>query len=108
MSEPSKSEIDKALGIAIRSGKVLFGSNVAIRSALTGRAKMIVIASNCSQDVREKIEQYCKLSNIPLLVYPSSSLDLGSACGKPFMVSALTIRDPGDSNILEFVGGGNV
>lgn len=108
MSKSSKSEIDKALGIAIRSGKVLFGSNVAIKSALTGRAKMIVIASNCSQEIHKKIEQYCKLSNIPLLVYPGSSLDLGSACGKPFMISALTIRDPGDSNILEFVGGENV
>jgi len=108
LSKISKSEIDKALNITIKSGKVLFGSNTAIKSALTGRAKMIVIASNCPQDIREKIEQYCKLSNIPLLVYPGSSLDLGFTCGKPFVVSALTIRDPGDSNILELVGGGNV
>ncbi|MEM2272973.1 MAG: 50S ribosomal protein L30e [Candidatus Bathyarchaeia archaeon] len=108
MNKFSKSEIDKSLSISVRSGKILFGSNIAMKSALTGRAKMIIIASNCPQNIREKIEQYCKLSNIPLLVYPGSSIDLGSACGKPFVVAALTIRDPGDSNILEFVGGGSV
>lgn len=110
MSKPniSRGEIDKALNIAIRSGKVLFGSNTAIKSALTGRAKMIIIASNCPQNIREKIKYYCKLSNVPILLYPGSSLDLGSACGKPFTVAALTIRDPGDSNILELVSGGNV
>lgn len=108
MSKFSKSEIDKSLSIAVRSGKVLFGSNTAMKSALTGRAKMIVIASNCPQNIREKIEKYCKLSSIPLLIYPGSSIDLGSVCGKPFTVAALTIRDPGDSNILEFAGGENV
>lgn len=107
MSKFGKSEIDKAISIAVRSGKILFGSNTAIKSALSGRAKMIVLASNCPKSIRERIEQYCKLSNIPLLVYPGSSIDLGSACGKPFAVAVLTIRDPGDSNILEF-GGGNV
>lgn len=106
MNKSSKSEIDKALSMAVRSGKVLFGSNTAVKSALTGRAKMIVIVSNCPQSMREKIEQYCKLSTIPLLIYPGSSIDLGSVCGKPFAVAALTIRDPGDSNILEIIGGG--
>lgn len=108
LSKISKSEIDKSLSIAIRSGKVLFGSNTAIKSAMTGKVKMIVAASNCPADKLEKIKYYCKLSNIPLLIYPGSSLDLGSACGKPFMVAALTIRDPGDSDILKFAGGGNV
>lgn len=107
-SRVSKGEIDRALSIAVRSGKVLLGSNTALKSALTGRAKLIVIASNCPREVREKIEHYCKLSNIPVLVYPGSGIDLGSACGKPFVVSALTIRDPGDSNILELVGGESV
>ncbi|MEM1586854.1 MAG: 50S ribosomal protein L30e [Candidatus Bathyarchaeia archaeon] len=108
MSKLSKSEIDKALSISVRSGKVLFGSNTAVKSALTGRARMIVVASNCPQTIHEKIEQYCKLSGIPLLIYPGSNIDLGSVCGKPFAVAALTVRDPGDSNILELVGGESV
>jgi hypothetical protein len=28
-------------------------------------------------------------------------LDLAAVCGKPFTISALSIREPGDSEILE-------
>jgi hypothetical protein len=42
-------------------------------------------------------------------------MDLAAACGKPFTVSALSIREPGDSEILKLTetaepdesGGGN-
>jgi len=108
VSKFSKSEIDKSLAIAVKTGKILFGSNLTIKSAMSGKVRLIIIASNCPEDKRERIEYYCKLSNIPLIVYPGSSLDLGSACGKPFLVSALAIRDPGDSDILKFAGGENV
>lgn len=104
MSSFSKSEIDKSLGIAVKTGKILFGSNLTIKNAITGRVKLVIVASNCPKSKREKIEYYCKLSNVPLIIYPGSSLDLGSACGKPFMVAALAIRDPGDSDILKFAG----
>jgi hypothetical protein len=30
-------------------------------------------------------------------------MDLASVCGKPFTISALTIREPGDSEILEII-----
>jgi len=108
LSSFSKSELNRSIAIAVKTGKVLFGSNSTIKSIMSGRARLVVIASNCPKDIREKIEYYCKLSEIPLVVYPGTSLDLGSACGKPFLVSALTIRDPGDSDILKFTGGGNV
>ena len=40
-------DIDKALASAVKTGKVSFGSNVALQNAKTGKAKMIVLASNC-------------------------------------------------------------
>jgi ribosomal protein L30E len=50
-----------------------------------------------------------------MIVYRGSSLDLAATCGKPFIVSALSIREPGDSEILKLTetaeldesGGGN-
>lgn len=98
-------DLDKAIATAVKTGKVLFGSNLALQSARTGRAKLIIVASNCPEEIRRDIEYYCKLSNIPLLTYRGSSLDLASLCGKPFLVAALTIRDPGDSDILKMVEG---
>ncbi|MEM3579120.1 MAG: 50S ribosomal protein L30e [Candidatus Bathyarchaeia archaeon] len=96
-------DINKAIATAVKTGKVYFGSNFAIQSAKTGRAKMIIIASNCPKEIRGDIEHYCKLSNIPLIVYKGTSTDLAMVCGKPFVVSALTIREPGDSEILRLI-----
>jgi len=96
-------DIDKAIATAVKTGKVYFGANFAIQSAKTGRAKMIITASNCPKEIRSDLEYYCKLSKIPLIVYKGSSTDLAMVCGKPFVISALTIREPGDSEILRLV-----
>jgi large subunit ribosomal protein L30e len=94
-------DVDKAIATAVKTGKVSFGANAALQNAKTGKAKMIILAANCPTTIREDIEYYCKLSKIPLMTYKGSSLDLASLCGKPFTVSALSIREPGDSEILE-------
>jgi len=96
-------DIDKAILTAVKTGKVSFGSNSAIQSAKTGKAKVIIVASNCPDEIRKDLEYYCRLSNIPLITYRGSSTDLAAVCGKPFLVSALTIREPGDSEILRLV-----
>jgi large subunit ribosomal protein L30e len=94
-------DVDKAIATVVKTGKVSFGANSALQNAKTGKAKMIILASNCPTTLREDIEYYCKLSNLPLITYKGSSMDLASVCGKPFTISALSIREPGDSEILE-------
>jgi large subunit ribosomal protein L30e len=94
-------DVNKAIATTVKTGKVLFGANNAVKSVKTGKAKLIVLAANCPRRVREDIEYYGKLSAIPVIIYNGTSIDLGAVCGKPFMVSALTIKDPGDSDILK-------
>jgi large subunit ribosomal protein L30e len=94
-------DINKAIATTVKTGKVLFGANNAIKSVKTGRAKLVLLAANCPRRIREDIEYYSKLSAIPVIIYNGTSIDLGAVCGKPFMVSALTVRDPGDSDILK-------
>jgi large subunit ribosomal protein L30e len=94
-------DVDKAIATAVKTGKVSFGANSAIQSAKTGKTKLIILASNCSKNIREDVEYYCKLSNVPLIIYKGSSTDLATVCGKPFILSALSIREPGDSEILK-------
>jgi large subunit ribosomal protein L30e len=93
-------DIDKAISTAVKTGKVTFGANSALQNAKTGKAKMIILAANCPKTIREDIEYYAGLSKVPLITHKSSSLDLAALCGKPFSVSALSIREPGDSEIL--------
>jgi len=94
-------DLDKAIASAVKTGKVSFGANSAIQSAQAGKAKLIVLASNCPKNLSESLEYYCKLSNIPIVTHKGTSLDLGGICGKPFAVSALSIREAGDSEILK-------
>lgn len=101
-------DINKAIATTVRTGKVLFGANKAVKNAKIGKAKIIIVAANCPRKIRGDIEYYCRLSDVPIVIYNGTSIDLGAVCGKPFMVSALTIREPGDSDILKLAEAANV
>jgi len=94
-------DVDKALRITIKSGKIIIGSKRTLEDTKKGRAKLIILASNTPSEISQDVEYYAKLGRVPIYVYPGSSWDLGSVCGKPFMVSTLAITDPGDSDILK-------
>lgn len=93
-------DIDKAIATAVKTGKVTFGANSAVQNAKTGKTKLIILAANCLKNVRGDIEYYGKLSSVPVIIYKGSSMDLADVCDKPFTISALSIREPGDSEIL--------
>jgi len=94
-------DVDKAIATTVKTGKVQFGANKAVESVKLGRAKLIVLASNCPRNMVEDIMNYSRFSNVPVVIYKGTSIDLGAVCGKPFVVSALTVREPGDSDILK-------
>ena len=94
-------DMNKAIASAVKSGKVSFGTNTALQSAKTGKAKMFVLASNIPKDIKEDIQHYSKLSGIPVITYKGTAMDLAEVCNKPFIVLALTIRETGDSEILK-------
>jgi large subunit ribosomal protein L30e len=91
--------------MAINTGRIHLGSKVAIREIRRGRAKMVIVSSNCPVEAKEMIEDYVVFSNIPVLTHSKDSVDLGVLCGKPFPVSTIIINDPGDSKILELTEG---
>ena len=94
-------DVDKAIAAAVKTGKVSYGTTSAVQSAKTGKARMIVLAANCPKDIKEDIEHYSKLSRVPVISYKGASMDLAEVCNKPFIISALTIRETGDSDILK-------
>ena len=99
------SNINQAIRIAYQTGKVTLGTEKTIDIIIKKKAKLIVLAQNSPQDLKEKIDRIARLSEIPVITFKGSSYDLGSACGKPFMVNALAVQKEGDSNILDLVGG---
>jgi large subunit ribosomal protein L30e len=99
--QTSKVDVNKQIGIAVKSGKVELGVKEALDAARFAKGRLLILASNCPAQDRINIVQYAKQSAIPIFDYPGSSVDLGSACLKPFVVAALTIKEPGDSGILK-------
>jgi len=89
--------------MAVKTGKVGFGSKDAITSTGFARAKMIILAKNIREADRDEILHNAGQSEIPVYVFPGSSLDLGAVCEKPFPVSAIVVREPGDSDVLKLV-----
>jgi large subunit ribosomal protein L30e len=95
--------IERELVTAIKTGKVILGSRKTLKYVKLGKAKAVIVASNAPPDIRNDILYYAKLSNIPVYIYPGTSVELGAACGKPFTVASLAILDPGSSRILDLI-----
>ncbi len=98
-------DIGKSIRLAVDTGKVRFGSRDAVKAALNGEAKLIIVAENCPKPVKADIEHYAKMSSIALYAYDGTSIELGSLCGKPFPVAALSVVEAGNSDILDAVKG---
>ena len=94
-------DVDKAIATAVKTGKVSFGANAALQNAKTGKAKLIILAANCPKDIKEQVEYYGKISKVPVMTYKGASMDLAMVCNKLFIISALSIRETGDSEILK-------
>lgn len=94
-------DVNKAIRLAVDTGDVKLGSRDAVKAALNGEAKLIIIAENCPEGVKMDVLQYSKMSGVPNYMFGGSSKELGSLCGKPFPVAAMSVFGAGSSNVLE-------
>lgn len=98
-------DIAKSIQMAVRTGKTILGANESIRAVKHGDVKLVILAANTPSSIRNDIIHYTNLSDpkIPTMDYEGSSLDLGFICGKPYLVSVVSVQQPGDSDILQLV-----
>jgi large subunit ribosomal protein L30e len=89
-------DIAKSLRTAIKDGKVSIGAKNTLKSIKRGDNQLVILASNCPQRFRDKITS----ESISTVNLEMSSVELGSMCGKPFTISALSIIDAGSSDIM--------
>jgi large subunit ribosomal protein L30e len=96
-------DLNKAIRLVVDTGKVELGSDKARKIALMGNAKLIVLANNMPKTTLRDLEHFSRLSNVAIIKFDGTSLELGTICGKPFPVSALTIIEAGNSTILQAI-----
>ncbi len=101
-AETAGSGLARAIRQCVDSGKVEFGTNIGVKSALSGRAKLVVVAQNCPAALLQDVSRFCKLSSVPMLTFEGTSMELGTIAGRPHTIAILVVFDPGNSGIMEF------
>merc|ERR1711976_166997 len=105
--KPKKAQdnFNTRLALTIKSGKYTLGVNSTLKSLRQGKAKLILISNNCPPLKKSEIEYYAMLAKTNVHHYNGDNIDLGTACGKYFRCSVMSIIDAGDSDILSSLSG---
>jgi large subunit ribosomal protein L30e len=96
--------INAQIKLVTKSGKFVLGLKSALKTLRSGKSKLILISNNCPPLRKSEIEYYAMLSKTDVIHYSGGNTALGTACGKFFRVSVLSITDGGDSDILAPAG----
>ena len=94
-------EASKEIRRAVDTGEVLFGVKQAQYALRHGQGKLLVMARNTPLSTQETIRNLTTLGETPLYAFAGTGLELGSVCGKPYVVSTLLIMDEGKSKVLD-------
>eukprot|EP00794_Sanderia_malayensis_P011874 gene11874-13106_t len=92
--------INTRLALVMKSGKYTLGYRSTLKTLRQGKAKLVIISANTPQLRKSEIEYYAMLAKTGVHHYTGNNIELGTACGKYFRVSVLSITDPGDSDII--------
>ncbi len=95
-------DLNTSIRMAVDTGKTILGSDKTKKLAMLGEPKLIIVAKNCPLHVKQDILHYALLSKVKFIEFQGTSVELGVVCGKPFSISALSIMEPGNSDILNF------
>ncbi|MFH0710969.1 MAG: 50S ribosomal protein L30e [Candidatus Aenigmatarchaeota archaeon] len=77
---------------AVKNDKAVLGYRRSIKFIKLNAPKLIVIANNMPQNLRNEIEHNAKVSDVKVEIFNGTSTELGIICSKPFPVSALVIK----------------
>lgn len=84
--------MSEELRTALEEKNIVIGTRQSIKYLKLKKAKLIVIASNCPENIRNDIEQYSKLTGIKVEKFDGTAKQLGVFCGKPFPIATLAIK----------------
>lgn len=94
-------EAGKEIRRAVDTGKVLFGSKESLYSLKHGDGLLLVVTKNAPVLDLEEMAHIATLANVPVYKFAGNGLELGSVCGKPYVISTLLVTDEGKSKVLQ-------
>ncbi|KAL5720013.1 60S ribosomal protein L30 [Ranunculus cassubicifolius] len=87
-TKKTRESINNRLALIMKSGKYTLGYKTVLDSLKNSKGKLIIISNNFG-----------------VHHFNGNNVDLGTACGKYFRVSCLSIIDAGDSDIIKTLPG---
>lgn len=88
-----KDKVLSLIGLAMKAGRCTSGEMMTEGETKSGRAKLVIIASDASDNTKKKFRDMCKFYKVPMYIYGDKDT-LGHAMGKEFRAS-LAILDEG-------------
>lgn len=77
------------LGLALRAGRLISGEELTIRSIQKNEAKLVIVASDASENTREKMKNKCQFYNVPISTEFTSD-EISQSIGKNRSICAFT------------------
>ena len=81
------------IGLATKAGRTVSGEFMTEREVKTGRAALVIVAGDSSDNTKKKFWDMCEFYKVPIYFYGDKDT-LGHAMGKEFRAS-LAILDEG-------------
>lgn len=81
------------IGLATKAGQTASGEFMTEREVKTGRAALVIVAGDSSDNTKKKFRDMCEFYKVPIYFYGDKDT-LGHAMGKQFRAS-LAILDEG-------------
>ena len=86
-------ESESMIGLATKAGKVASGEFCTEKEVKSGRAYLVIVADDASDNTKKKFQNMCDFYQVPIYFYKDKDT-LGHAMGKEFRAS-LVILDEG-------------
>ena len=88
-----RDKILSLIGLATKAGRCISGETMTESETKSGKAKLVIVASDASENTKKKFQDMCKFYKVPICIYGDKDT-LGHAMGKEFRAS-LAILDEG-------------
>lgn len=99
-------DAETAIRLAVKSGKTVLGVKRTLHVLRTGAPRVVVLAGNAPSEIAKEVNMLADTHQVPIHHFRSNSWDLGQICGRPHMVAAMVVLDPGDADIRALTGAG--
>ena len=81
-----KDKVLSLIGLAMKAGRCTSGEMMTESETKSGRARLVIIASDASENTKKKFRDMCKFYKVPIYIYGDKDT-LGHAMGKEFRAS---------------------